>query len=140
MKIINNQVVKAICFISFCQFALFGCQNNTAKSTNEATSTKLNPLFNKKSNLDTIAINDIWLVKDADLEKGEVLRAYKISSMSSDSIKYVKSKIVFDTTSKNWQIELTKQLNYDVNIQFRVHKTVKDKWLASNKIISIYYK
>ncbi len=140
MKIINNQLFRAFYFLCISQFMLLSCQNNPSQTSTKDKQTGPQVLFSTKLNTDTIALNDIWLVKDMDLEKGAIIRAYKISYIHGDSVKYIKSKIPFDTTISNWQTGLIKQMNFDINIQYRVNKSVKDKWIGSKKIIAIYNK
>jgi hypothetical protein len=138
MKITKNQSLTfSVLFITLA-LGFIACQNNTGNSTEKPTNSVKSNVFTKKLASDAIEINDIWLLKDMDLEKGEILKFYKVTEINNDSIKYIKSKIMIDTTVSNWQSNFTKQLNYDVNISFRVHNSVKDKWLSTQKIIGIY--
>jgi hypothetical protein len=138
MKIIKNQALTfPILFITLA-LGFIACQNNTGNSSEKPTNSVKSNIFTKKLASDAIEVNDIWLLKDMDLEKGEILKFYKITEINKDSVKYIKSKIMIDTTISNWQSNFTKQLNFDVNINFRVHSSVKDKWLSTQKIIGIY--
>jgi hypothetical protein len=138
MKIIKNQALTfSILFIALA-LGFFSCQNSSTNTAEKTANPAKSNVFTKKLATDAIEINDIWLLKDMDLEKGEVLKFYKVTEINNDSIKYVKSKIIIDTTVSDWQSDFTKQLNYDVNISFRVHNSVKDKWLSTQKLIAVY--
>jgi hypothetical protein len=140
MKITKNQLLTfSLVFITLASI-FSSCQNSTSNSNEKSVNSTKSNVFTKKMATDAIEVNDIWLIKDMDLEKGEILKFYKITEIYKDSIKYVKSKIMIDTNVSNWQSNFTKQLNYDVNIYFRVHNSVKDKWLSTQKIIGIYKK
>jgi hypothetical protein len=138
MKITKNQSLTFYVLFITLAFGFIACQNNTGNSSEKPTNSTKSNVFTKKLASDPIEINDIWLLKDMDLEKGEILKFYKITEINNDSIRYIKSKIIIDTTINDWQSNFTKQLNYDVNISFRVHNSVKDKWLSTQKITGIY--
>jgi hypothetical protein len=137
MQIIKNQILKLFLGIIICLFVQCQApQNSNSEKTSEASKNQLSI----KTASDSIQMNDIWLIQDMDLEKGDVLKAYKVVGLSSDSLKYVKSKINIDTTQSNWQEDLLIQMNYDPNITYRVHKSVKNKWTESKKMIAVYKK
>jgi hypothetical protein len=139
MKFTENQLLKYFSMCFMFSSMLIACQNNKNTTKDEPTLKKTETLT-KKASTDTVEISEMWLLKDIDLEKGEVTRVYKVTELTKDSLKYVKSKIIIDTTKSNWQEEVSKQLSYDVNISYRVSKSVKDKWIESKKIIGIYKK
>ncbi len=137
---LKNQLLTTLFVAAIAGVSFTACQNQSQNSDKKSEVGENKPLLTKKTAISEIELNDIWLLKDADLEKGEVLRFYKVIEIKNDSIRYIKSKINIDTTANNWQAELSKQLNYDVNIKFRVHKNVKEKWLTTKRIIGIYKK
>jgi hypothetical protein len=139
-NMLKNQLLTALFVVSIAGIGLTACQNQSQNNDKKIEIGESKPLLTKKTADAEIELNDIWLLKDTDLEKGEVLKFYKVIEIQNDSIRYIKSKINIDTTINNWQAELSKQLNYDVNIKFRVNKNVKEKWLTTQRIIGIYKK